>query len=452
MAQPETFLWINESPHILQQVISTQKPHPGYRPRKSHTKSRNGCKNCRKRRIKCDEARPSCGQCSDRLLGSLQCDFSVPQKLTAEHSSQLLAHNPLLIVPSTSAKDQIMFYLEKSDVSSWHVKNLYYEPGDAIELLNHFLGVTTPWFGSPSFQRIMQHCGLGLSLKAPYLMHTILAFSASHLHYLHPEEKKYSTASMLHYNPSLALYSSELLTTLSASNADVIIASSYFHTMLAFRNVQLNPDIDTNAGGAFTWLHTMRGVPILWDTKDMRSHLEGSVLLDMEHDCKVLDEGICDHDKPEDGSTWALETSRALHGLFEVDCDPYTFRNTYRGPLRRLCHLMRLGTGQEAACAFMSFVGELPTPFALLLEQKDPRALLILCYWSALFSQINYWWVVESASIVCRWLCAYLERTTKQRLHDLLHFPASKCGYVMSEYHLETRKTTTTIPQGSTFL
>ncbi|CAD6443086.1 60e2627e-3c7d-4f23-ac3d-0290e3fafc0f [Sclerotinia trifoliorum] len=446
MAQPGTFSWINESPHIPSQITSTQKSPSSYRPRKSHTKSRKGCTNCRKRRIKCDEAKPSCGQCSDRLLGSLRCEFFVSQKPAAERSSHLLPHNPLVNVPSTSAKDQIMFYLENSDVSSWHVKNPYYKPADAIELLNHFLGVTIPWFGSPSFQRIMQHCGLGLSLKAPYLMHTILAFSASHLHYLHPEEKKYSTASMLHYNPSLALFSSELLTTLNASNADAIIASSYFHTMLAFRNIQLNPAIETDAGGTLTWLHTMRGVPILWDTNDMRSHIEGSVLLDVEHDCKVLDERICDHDKRYDGSTWARETSRALHGLFEVDCDPYRFSNTYQGPLRRVCHLMRLGTGQEAVCLFMSFVGELPASFVLLLEQKDPRALLILCYWSALFSQIDYWWVVDSAIIVCKRLCAYLERTTKFRLHDLLQFPASKCSYIMSKGHLNTHQATSTTP------
>ncbi|KAK1689594.1 hypothetical protein BDP55DRAFT_653565 [Colletotrichum godetiae] len=35
--------------------------------RRPHKKSRNGCEMCKKRRIKCDEAKPKCGQCSKAL-------------------------------------------------------------------------------------------------------------------------------------------------------------------------------------------------------------------------------------------------------------------------------------------------------------------------------------------------------------------------------------------------
>ncbi|KAL4874932.1 hypothetical protein BJY04DRAFT_202931 [Aspergillus karnatakaensis] len=40
--------------------------------RKFHRKSRTGCLECRARRIKCDETRPSCGNC-DRA--SMACHF-----------------------------------------------------------------------------------------------------------------------------------------------------------------------------------------------------------------------------------------------------------------------------------------------------------------------------------------------------------------------------------------
>lgn len=36
-------------------------------PRKGHTKSRGGCANCKKRKVKCDEVSPACGAC--RRLG-----------------------------------------------------------------------------------------------------------------------------------------------------------------------------------------------------------------------------------------------------------------------------------------------------------------------------------------------------------------------------------------------
>ncbi|KAL0940228.1 uncharacterized protein CTRU02_202991 [Colletotrichum truncatum] len=40
--------------------------------RRSHKKSRNGCKSCKRRRIKCDEVKPSCGQCVKALI---PCDY-----------------------------------------------------------------------------------------------------------------------------------------------------------------------------------------------------------------------------------------------------------------------------------------------------------------------------------------------------------------------------------------
>ncbi|KAL4880608.1 hypothetical protein BJY04DRAFT_72035 [Aspergillus karnatakaensis] len=42
-------------------------------PRRSHTKSRNGCDQCKKRRVKCDEQGPPCSNCTSR---ELDCSFS----------------------------------------------------------------------------------------------------------------------------------------------------------------------------------------------------------------------------------------------------------------------------------------------------------------------------------------------------------------------------------------
>ncbi|CAG8905699.1 unnamed protein product [Penicillium salamii] len=57
--------------------ISVPSPNPPVRlkNRISHTKSRNGCYMCKRRRVKCDEGRPICGACEVR--GS-QCTFPDP--------------------------------------------------------------------------------------------------------------------------------------------------------------------------------------------------------------------------------------------------------------------------------------------------------------------------------------------------------------------------------------
>ncbi|KAJ5708462.1 C6 transcription factor [Penicillium malachiteum] len=50
----------------------------GYKTRRSHRKSRHGCKKCKDRRIKCDELRPKCSRCS--TLG-LACNY--PSKVAS---------------------------------------------------------------------------------------------------------------------------------------------------------------------------------------------------------------------------------------------------------------------------------------------------------------------------------------------------------------------------------
>ncbi|KAG4028808.1 hypothetical protein MFRU_019g00960 [Monilinia fructicola] len=260
-------------------------------------------------------------------------------------------------------------------------------------------------------------------------MHAILAFSARHFNHLQPGDKKYSIAFALHYVLSLSSYSLQLGKGFDSSNADATIASSYLHTMLAFQNVrsQSNHEVDADGGGEFTWLRAMRGVSILWDASDMRYHLNGSVLLHMEKD------GTYNGGKAHSSDSWALEISREMHNLFGVDCDPDTSQDSYEGPLSSVCQRMQLGNGQEMICRFMSFVGELPSSFVQLLDQNDPRALLLLCYWSALLGQIDSWWVMGPANVVCRRLCGYLDAIPEQRIHDLLRFPAGRCGYIMKE-------------------
>lgn len=296
---------------------------------------------------KCDESKRSCGQCSDRLLGSLQCDYPVAQKPSAELSFPLPAHTVRSEIDNASARDKIVSSLKYSGVCG-HFEDPIYRPGDALDLLNHFLETDDPWMGSPSFQQIVQRYGLGFSLKAPYLMHAILAFSACHLDYLYPHEKKYSIAFTLHYSLSLSSYSRQLRKSSDPSNADATIASSYLHTMMAFRNVQSPDHIKFSAdSGGLPWLRAMRGVTIMWETSDLRVNLRGSVLLELQR------YGHCSRDRSRDViSSMALEIPTEFHKLYEVDCDPDTFKNSYEKPLLLFSELMRVGTSRETICKF----------------------------------------------------------------------------------------------------
>jgi Fungal Zn(2)-Cys(6) binuclear cluster domain len=47
--------------------------------RKGHTKSRRGCYNCKRRRIKCQETQPACGHC---VKGGLKCEYPAAPQIT----------------------------------------------------------------------------------------------------------------------------------------------------------------------------------------------------------------------------------------------------------------------------------------------------------------------------------------------------------------------------------
>ncbi|KAI1506553.1 hypothetical protein F5X99DRAFT_7681 [Biscogniauxia marginata] len=118
---------------------STQKPRLE---RRCHTKSRRGCYNCKRRRIKCPETHPACGHCAK---SGLRCEYPVTTQITHQPSNQ---------IPLFSLQDMRFF--------------------------QHFLLTCCPHhpLGNESIWTHEVPC---LSQKYEFLMHAILGLAASDL-------------------------------------------------------------------------------------------------------------------------------------------------------------------------------------------------------------------------------------------------------------------------------
>ncbi|KAK2593403.1 hypothetical protein QQS21_008891 [Conoideocrella luteorostrata] len=69
----------------LQQHRHQKQDHHQSKPqRRSHRKSRNGCAECKRRHIRCDEQRPACANCA---IAERTCVFPVPRAKTGAHQS-----------------------------------------------------------------------------------------------------------------------------------------------------------------------------------------------------------------------------------------------------------------------------------------------------------------------------------------------------------------------------
>ncbi|KAI9051905.1 hypothetical protein LZ554_004161 [Drepanopeziza brunnea f. sp. 'monogermtubi'] len=141
--------------------------------RKAHRKSKNGCLVCKKRRIKCDETHPECGNCTRH---SSVCEYPPLKTSLVPQNGNLAAKRPLEI-------------------------NLV-----DLELLHHFTTVTAATLhNDPSVKRLWTTTVPQLGYKHDFVMHGILAISALHIGYYYPERKEYWTKqASLHHRSSLA--------------------------------------------------------------------------------------------------------------------------------------------------------------------------------------------------------------------------------------------------------
>jgi len=80
----------------------------------------------------------------------------------------------------------------------------------------------------------------------------------------------------------------------------------------------------------------------------------------------------------------------------------------------------------------MDFWGftNMPSEFKALLDNRDPRALLILAYWYMRVNQLGVWWLRPRTVLEGRAICAYLEQhySADPDLQSLLRFPKASFG------------------------
>ncbi|KAF7182918.1 hypothetical protein CNMCM7691_002662 [Aspergillus felis] len=152
-------------------------------PRRAHKKSRNGCLECKRRHIKCNENRPICTNCT---VSERVCEYGINVfKITRPGDSPNRSAASASLSPATNLPSG------RSSLSPNPVT-----PQDApvnmlhMELFSHLYAETLPELnrrkGSVHFFSIMPHL-----TKAPYVANELLAFSALHLSTKHPERREY---------------------------------------------------------------------------------------------------------------------------------------------------------------------------------------------------------------------------------------------------------------------
>jgi hypothetical protein len=157
-----------------------RKFNPGQH-RRAHTKSRNGCLVCKKRKVKCTEERPTCTACLQRNTLCSYPDERTAGNPTSSIFSSAFHSTPLVSLPT---RRLLPFPATPELPSDLNLTDL--------RLQHHFL--TTCYPHLPANNESIWRTEIPIiASQRPYLMHSLLGLAATHLDLLRQHTKDGST-------------------------------------------------------------------------------------------------------------------------------------------------------------------------------------------------------------------------------------------------------------------
>ncbi|KAK3386998.1 hypothetical protein B0H63DRAFT_145127 [Podospora didyma] len=354
-------------------ALETSKPYYTKRP---HRKSRTGCRNCKRRKVKCDEARPTCRPCS---LRGETCDYRPPPfSSTSQTSSTSLEKRPthgvsvvtepLFIPPERDEVDMRLLWFYTTTT----YKSLSPSSGKELSIDN---ALTV---------KIVEH-----AFSNPFLMNCVLSFASMHLQHLGQEG-----AADIPRNKSLVYrvkafegYRKAVERADPATFPALVVGSLLLCglTTQMFRGEEATPLY------ILDWLIMWRGVgSMVFTTRIRRTHKSGLEVLffrpaiDMDLAAQYIPINL-------------LFMVASVTDDDDIDfpaIDAYHTNLKYLGSL--YAELRNSGFHPILHLRVSSILSRLSLQFINVARKRQPRALIIVAYFLAFLKFVkNIWWLSD---------------------------------------------------------
>ncbi|KAL4946926.1 hypothetical protein BDW69DRAFT_205171 [Aspergillus filifer] len=396
------------------------------RSRRTHRKSRFGCGNCKKRRVKCDEKKPACSNC---LQHSIECDFQSPSRSPSEgatpphqfkfrQSKYQTYSSPQSQSQSQSQSQQKNEPTKRSiaiqcDTPSLPTGAQNPNPGEGISLLDlhlfhHF---TTSTYRTVADETLGPHNvwqihvpQWGLSFHS--IMHLLLTLSALHLGFLNPGKRDtYIRQADQHFTFGVRSVTSVLaLDKLDSNNCQYIYIAAIMICFAYFaRGPRDGEFLVFNTNGKSEWLVLLHGVRTILAEKQAEiftgvldpaagKERQGQSLIQQLSAPIGLSDEFARHFQQLDEvqtmiSALPSEEDKALytHSINDLIC---SFKSAYREieernhPTSLMSHTMGWTFRQTE-----DMIDK--------LEGRDPIALVILAHWAILLYFMRDIWFMQ---------------------------------------------------------
>ncbi|KAL2811278.1 hypothetical protein BJX63DRAFT_399578 [Aspergillus granulosus] len=347
--------------------------------RRAHRKSRNGCLECKRRHVKCDERQPVCSNCT---TSQRVCEYgsrflsAYPRSPLPGRVGQSASPAPASGGASPESQGPSSAPVPDQPVNMLHVDlfhNLYTEVHLTFDPTRSF-----PWLADL----------VGESITTPYLVNELLAFSALHLSTTRPSRREFYRYHAAHLQT---------------------------HALSIFK--ESNPQVTQETCVPLFLFATVLGIHMLCDTLIYREETSLPAFLPRFVHFFRLYYGV----RAVISEAWSIIQDTVLAPTFNYGRDVYAFdghfgpgcskllslitnanlgkdlTDTYRQAIESLQSCLNVTEGSHEPHASINGVTTWPIlvqiEFGDLLEQERPEALVILAHYALLLHRFRHSWL-----------------------------------------------------------
>ena len=283
----------------------------------------------------------------------------------------------------------------------WKTGVMRFDNSD-LARLDKFQMRTILTIGVKGVAKLFQREVLHLACTHRFLMHMVQALTAAHDRYLYGYATARPCASeAYHISQALASFQTILSRPIHPDDRDSLMVASSLLGVVSFFNLEASSveDVWPMVDCDFSWLNLSDGKKTVWKLVSPLSH--DSL---WRHAAKMYDQ------KPLPLADIPLDIDSIFYHLCsEEPSSTAAAVNPHYKTAQALIPLLEKECNDDTALEFLMFTCSVDAPFKLLLERRDPWALLILCYW---FMKVcrGVWWMSSRAILQGQAICLYLER------------------------------------------
>jgi hypothetical protein len=348
-----------------------------FRTLRSHQKSRLGCSSCKKRKVKCDETRPTCGTCR---LRNVECEY--PSGLDAPSST--VAVRPRVARTSTPAHlatSRINAVVYKADNSTNNIlcvnplTSSHLGPVDYVDMkvLWFYTSATCKSFSSEGDERLpmqetLQNAVVQSAFESPFLMNTLLALTSLHMQSLGQD---IGARRALSYCAMAFEGHRKAITEARPKTYGALLANALLLSLLASPALR-------NTGEArlllIDWMLMWRGLGSVFDITG------GECVASSGFNALFSRPDV----QPQATSATVPEELLTMVSRVTADDEDFPDVSTYLETLRCLgslyCHLFEHGIDYKMTMRIVTWFTIVPNGFVVLAREKKARAMVILAH------------------------------------------------------------------------